>query len=144
MCIRDRYTIEDLRSVLNSIDRTQYPERAQEVENRLSELLSDPKSVLDSKSQTDFFKSHIPSEIVTSVWLRMFGWSFVTGLVIGLPLTIVLSFILLLFNLAPETVKAINLVAYWIVCLGFSWLLLRRILGTTAGRYEIIFRKKEN
>lgn len=139
-----KYTIEELRSVLTGIDKSKYPERVEAVEKHLDRLLDDPDAVLQSNSESDFFKSHVPSEIVTSIWLRIFGWSLVIALVVGLPVSIFFAFFFRLLGIDLEANLIVVQVFYWLMTLGFSWFFLRRILGTPAGNYEIVFHRKES
>ena len=138
------YTIEQLRSSLSGIDREKYPDRVQEIEKYLEDKLSNPDLVVQSKVESDFFNSHVPSGIVTSIWFGMFGWSLVTAFVVGLPLTLFLTLILPLLGLDEWMVLNLTKVLYWLVCLAVSWLFLRRLIGNKHAGYEIVFIRKEN
>jgi hypothetical protein len=139
------YTIGQLRSTLSGIDRETYPEKVRDLEAYLEDRLNDPDMVLAETAKTDFFSSHVPSEIVTSIWLRSLGWSFLAAIVINLPIVFVVSLILASFGYDAAAIGTLSGLLNIIIYLISSWLILRKVVGSHLDNYELMFvRKKIN
>lgn len=138
-----KYSIEELRSALQAINREKYPERVTELESYLEKRMQDPIQVLRANRDADFFNSHVPSEIVTSIWLRTLGWSIVTGVFIGLPTVFIFSLILTVIGASDYIVQTLSLLLNYVIILFFSWLFLRKVLGGNLDNYELVFFRKK-
>jgi hypothetical protein len=139
------YTIGQLRSTLSGIDRERYPEKVRDLEAYLEDRVNDPDMVLAETAKSDFFSSHVSSDIVTSVWLKLLGWSFLAAIIVNLPIVFVFSLILASFGYDSAAIGTLSGLLNIIIYLISSWLILRKVLGGHLDNYELMFvRKKIN
>jgi len=128
---------------LSRIDREKYPDQVQEIETYLEEKLSDPSYVVQSNIESGFFNSHIPSEIVTSIWLRLLGWTIFASIVIAFPIILIVSLILSSYGYDSNAISSLSTILNILIYLVFSWLFLRKVLGGKLNNYELMFVKKK-
>lgn len=136
-----KYTIEELKSSLSGIDRDKYPDRVKTIEEFLAQRMADPEQVLEYESQSNFFGTHIPSNVAKSIWLNFTLWSIVFGLMFGLPMGLVFGFASAAFGL-----KSLLLLSIFQLLLGLlvSYMAIRKSIGQKYKRFEIVFLKNDD
>lgn len=139
-----KYTIEQLKSALGTIDKDKFPERAIEIKSILDAKMSDPLQVIQHEKENDFFCDFVPSEVVTGVWLRTIGWGFVFGMVVVFPIIFILSIVMSSMGYDDNGISVTIGVISWVISIGISWFVTRKALGAQLDTYEIVFYRKEN
>ena len=79
-----KYTIEDLKTALRTIDKQRFPERTIEIQETLHAKVSEALRQIQYEEKATSYNNFMPSEVVTSLWLK--------GIAGGIVLSLILLF----------------------------------------------------